>query len=82
MKTRINESKTLTKHISRECNFQFDGRKCNSNPKWNQNKCYYEGKNPRKLQMREKIVPTKKTFTTKTFTSKTVLKNSNNKIKQ
>ena len=33
MKTRINESKTLTKHISRECNFQFDGRKCNSNPK-------------------------------------------------
>ena len=74
MKTRINESKTLTKHISRECNFQFDGRKCNSNPKWNQNKCYYEGKNPRKLQMREKIVPTKKNFYNKNFYIKNCFK--------
>ena len=29
MVTGINESKTLTKHISCEC--KFDGRKCNSN---------------------------------------------------
>ena len=30
MITGINESKTLTKHISRECKCRFDGRKCNS----------------------------------------------------
>ena len=29
--TGINESKTLTKHISCECKCNFDGRKCNSN---------------------------------------------------
>ena len=29
MITGINESKTLTKHISCECKFKFDGRKCN-----------------------------------------------------
>ena len=28
--TRINESKTLTKHISCECKCKFDGRNCNS----------------------------------------------------
>ena len=26
----INESKTLTKHISRECKCKFDGKKCKS----------------------------------------------------
>ena len=26
----INESKTLSKHISWECKYKFDGRKCNS----------------------------------------------------
>ena len=31
MITAINESKTLTKHISWECKCQFDDRKCNSN---------------------------------------------------
>ena len=31
--TRINESKTLTKYISRKCKCKFDGRKCNSNQK-------------------------------------------------
>ena len=30
MITRINESKTLTKHMSCECKYKFDGRKCNS----------------------------------------------------
>ena len=29
----INESKTLTKHISCKCKCKFDGRKCNSNQK-------------------------------------------------
>ena len=31
MTTEINESKTLTKHISCECNCKFDRTKCNSN---------------------------------------------------
>ena len=30
MLTGINESKTLTKHISCECKRKFDGKKCNS----------------------------------------------------
>ena len=30
MVTRINESKTLTKHKSCDCKCKFDGRKCNS----------------------------------------------------
>ena len=39
MITGINESKTLTKHISCEWKCKFDGRKCNSNQWWNKNKC-------------------------------------------
>ena len=35
MISRINELKTLTKHISCECKYKFDVRKCNSNQKWN-----------------------------------------------
>ena len=35
MITRINESKTLTKHISCECKCKFDGRKCNLDQWWN-----------------------------------------------
>ena len=31
MITGINESKTLTNHVSCECNCRFDGKKCNSN---------------------------------------------------
>ena len=31
MITRINESNTLTKHMSCECKCKFDGTKCNSN---------------------------------------------------
>ena len=34
-----NESKILTKDISCECKCKFDERKCNSNQKWNNNKC-------------------------------------------
>ena len=44
MITGINESKTLTKHISCECKCKFDGRKCNSNQKWNNDKCWYKCK--------------------------------------
>ena len=35
----INELETLTKHISCECKCRFDGRKCNSDQWWNNNKC-------------------------------------------
>ena len=38
MITEINESKTLAKHTSCECKYKFDGRKCNSNQKWNNDK--------------------------------------------
>ena len=38
----INESKTLTKHISCECKCKFDGRKCNSDQWSNNNKCRCE----------------------------------------
>ena len=42
MITGLNELKILTKHISCECKCQFDGRKCNSNQKWNKDKCWCE----------------------------------------
>ena len=38
MITGINKSKTLTKYISCECKFRFDGRKCNSDQWWNNDK--------------------------------------------
>ena len=40
----INESKTWTSHISSECKCKFDGRKCNSDQKWNNDKCRCEYK--------------------------------------
>ena len=39
MITGINESKTLTKHISCKCKCRFDETKCKSNQSWNNNKC-------------------------------------------
>ena len=39
-----NESKMLRKDISCECKCMFDGRKCNSNQKWNIDKCWCEYK--------------------------------------
>ena len=44
MITGINESKTSTKHISCECKCRFDGRKCNSDQWWNNDKCRCECK--------------------------------------
>ena len=41
----INELKVLTKHISCECECSFDGRKCNSNQWWNNDKCSVNVKN-------------------------------------
>ena len=39
MITGINESKTLTMHISYECKCKSDGRKCNSDQWWSNDKC-------------------------------------------
>ena len=36
----INESKSLTKHISCKCKCRFDGRKCNSDQCWSNSKCW------------------------------------------
>ena len=44
MITKINESKTFTKQISCECECKFDGRKCNSNQRRNNDKCRCECK--------------------------------------
>ena len=44
MITEINESKTLTKHISCECKCRFDGIKCNSDQWWNDDNCRCECK--------------------------------------
>ena len=44
MITGKNDSKTLTKHISCECKYKFDGRKCSSNQWWNNDKCRCEWK--------------------------------------
>ena len=40
--------KTLKKHISCECKYKNDGRKCYSNQKWSNDKCRSECKNSRK----------------------------------
>lgn len=42
----INESKTLKKHISYECRWDFNSRKCNSREKWNKDKYQCECKHP------------------------------------
>ena len=54
MITGINESKILTKHISWEWKCKFDGEKCNSNQKWNNNKYRCECKNLKEHHVCEK----------------------------
>ena len=44
MITGINASKTVVKHTSCECKYRFDGRKCNSDQWWNNDKCRCECK--------------------------------------
>ena len=39
MTTGINESETLTKHISFKCKYKYDGRNRNSDQWWNNDKC-------------------------------------------
>ena len=55
MITGLNESKILTKHISCKCKCKFDGKKCNSNQKWNNDKCRYDSKNPKEHNACEKV---------------------------
>ena len=50
----MNESKTLTKLISYECTWKFDGKKLISNQKWNNDKCRCECKNPKEQNSCEK----------------------------
>ena len=40
--TGISEPNILTKHISCKWKWKFNGRKCNSNQKWSDNKCRCE----------------------------------------
>ena len=40
MITGTNELNTLTKDISCECKYKFDGRKCSLDQSWNNNKCW------------------------------------------
>ena len=47
----INESKTLTKHISCKCKCKTDGR----NQKWNNNKCSCKHKNERNIARAKNI---------------------------
>ena len=49
MVTGINESKILTNYISCKYKCKFDGRKCNSNQKWNNNNCWSECKNQKNM---------------------------------
>ena len=55
MITGMNEPKTLEKHVSYKCEWKFDSRKCNSNQKWNNDKCQCECKNKKNHQTFEKI---------------------------
>ena len=55
MITGLNESKILTKHISYECKCKFDGKKCNWNQKWNNDKCRHDCKNPEEHNAYEKV---------------------------
>ena len=44
-----NELKILAKDISCKCKCKFDGRKCNSDQQWNNDKCWCECKQNIKL---------------------------------
>ena len=52
--TGVNESKILTRHISCKCKCKFDGIKCISNQKWNNDKCWCDCKNPKEHNVSKK----------------------------
>ena len=45
MITNKNEAKSMTKHVSCNCNYKFNSTTCNSNQKWNSETCQCECKN-------------------------------------
>ena len=51
----INELKILAKYISCECKYKFDGKKCNSNRKWN-NDCWLSAKIRKNIMCAKKII--------------------------
>ena len=56
MITGMNESKTLTKHISCKCECTFVGKKCNPNQKWNNDKCLLSVKIWKNIMRANKII--------------------------
>ena len=44
MITKIIEAKVLVKYLSSNCKWKFDSETCNSNQKWNNDKCQCECK--------------------------------------
>ena len=57
MITETNESKKLKKkHISCACECSFDGRKRNSNQKWNNDKCWCESYYLKKQNTSQKYI--------------------------
>ena len=54
MITGINELKILAKQISWTFKCKFDGKKCNWNQIWNNDKCWCKGKNSKKHCVCEK----------------------------
>ena len=54
--TEINDWKTLIKHILLKCVYRFDGRKCNSNQKRNNNRHWCECKNLAEHCLWEKVI--------------------------
>ena len=54
MITEINELKRLGNHISCECKYKIDVKKCNSNQMWNNDKCWFESKNVKEIHVCQK----------------------------
>ena len=52
---RINESKTLIKHIWCKYHCNFHGRNCSLNQKWNNDKYWYKCKNPKEHRVSQKV---------------------------
>ena len=55
MISKINESKTLAKHISYKCECKFSESKCNLHEKWNKDKCRSKCKNKKKTSCAQNI---------------------------
>ena len=49
MITNKDETKAVTEHISCNCKYKFNSATCNSNQRWNNEKCQCECKNYQKI---------------------------------